>query len=71
MLKPRLRRRNRTIDNTIIDGFKTVDKKVSEYPEINWGPFRCEHVPETDDQDARGKMSTPEEIKKLRRNFLE
>ncbi|GGF87728.1 germination protein YpeB [Paenibacillus abyssi] len=25
-------------DNTIIDGFKTVDKKVEEYPEINWGP---------------------------------
>ncbi|ANE47987.1 sporulation protein [Paenibacillus swuensis] len=27
-----------TYDNTIIDGFKTVDKKVSEYDEINWGP---------------------------------
>lgn len=25
-------------DNTIIDGFKTVDKKVGEYPELNWGP---------------------------------
>ncbi|MBJ6363498.1 germination protein YpeB [Paenibacillus sp. GCM10012307] len=25
-------------DNTIIDGFKTVDKKVEGYPEINWGP---------------------------------
>lgn len=25
-------------DNTIIDGFKTVDKKVSEYPELDWGP---------------------------------
>ncbi|WP_028561322.1 germination protein YpeB [Paenibacillus pinihumi] len=27
-----------TRDNTIIDGFKTVDKKVEGYPEINWGP---------------------------------
>lgn len=25
-------------DNTIIDGFKMVDKKVEGYPEINWGP---------------------------------
>jgi spore germination protein len=27
-----------TQDNTIIDGFKTVDKQVGEYDEINWGP---------------------------------
>ncbi|MEF3301838.1 germination protein YpeB [Paenibacillus sp. GYB003] len=26
------------LDNTIIDGFQTVDKKVSEYEEMNWGP---------------------------------
>lgn len=25
-------------DNTIVDGFKTVDNKVAAYPEINWGP---------------------------------
>ncbi|QWU14656.1 spore germination protein [Paenibacillus sophorae] len=25
-------------DNTIIDGFKTVDKRVSAYPELDWGP---------------------------------
>lgn len=25
-------------DNTIIDGFKTVDKQVGEYPELDWGP---------------------------------
>lgn len=25
-------------DNTIIDGFKTVDKRVGEYPELDWGP---------------------------------
>lgn len=25
-------------DNSIIDGFKTVDKKVGEYPELDWGP---------------------------------
>ncbi|GAA0135573.1 germination protein YpeB [Paenibacillus sp. YSY-4.3] len=25
-------------DNSIIDGFKTVDKRVGEYPELEWGP---------------------------------
>ncbi|MDO7905095.1 germination protein YpeB [Paenibacillus sp. JX-17] len=25
-------------DNTIIDGFKTVDKKVTQYSELDWGP---------------------------------
>lgn len=29
---------NKSTDNTIIDGFKTVDKKVQEYPELDWGP---------------------------------
>jgi spore germination protein len=28
---------NTKLDNVIIDGFKAVDKKVSEYPEIDWG----------------------------------
>lgn len=26
------------MDNAIIDGFKTVDNKVTEYSEVNWGP---------------------------------
>ncbi|MHA0855480.1 germination protein YpeB [Paenibacillus sp. CMAA1364] len=25
-------------DNSIIDGFRTVDKTVGEYPELDWGP---------------------------------
>lgn len=25
-------------DNTIIDGFKTVDKRVAAYPELDYGP---------------------------------
>lgn len=27
-----------TMDNTILDGFRTVNKKVAEYPELDWGP---------------------------------
>ena len=26
-----------TMDNTIVDGFRTVNKKVQEYPELDWG----------------------------------
>ena len=29
---------NNTQDNSIIDGFRTVDKKVEAYPELDWGP---------------------------------
>ncbi|OBZ18801.1 germination protein YpeB [Bacillus sp. FJAT-27264] len=29
---------NKSEDNTIIDGFKTVDKRVAGYPELDWGP---------------------------------
>ncbi|WP_438445862.1 germination protein YpeB [Gorillibacterium sp. sgz5001074] len=29
---------SKQMDNTIVDGFKTVDKKVQEYGELNWGP---------------------------------
>ncbi|MEC0124306.1 germination protein YpeB [Paenibacillus pabuli] len=27
-----------TMDNSIVDGFRTVNKKVQEYPELDWGP---------------------------------
>ncbi|AJS58013.1 germination protein YpeB [Paenibacillus sp. IHBB 10380] len=29
---------DKMLDNSIIDGFKTVDKKVGDYPELDWGP---------------------------------
>ncbi|WP_440109880.1 germination protein YpeB [Paenibacillus sp. QZ-Y1] len=28
----------KAMDNTILDGFRTVNKKVQEYPELDWGP---------------------------------
>ncbi|GGH42603.1 spore germination protein [Paenibacillus sp. JGP012] len=27
-----------TSDNSIVDGFRTMNKKVQEYPELDWGP---------------------------------
>lgn len=29
---------DQTNDNSIVDGFRTVNKKVQEYPELDWGP---------------------------------
>jgi len=50
-------------DNTIIDGFKAVDKKVGAYPEINWGPageslHRVKNL-----RALSGNDATPEEIR--------
>ncbi|MBB3109257.1 spore germination protein [Paenibacillus phyllosphaerae] len=57
-------------DNTIIDGFKTVDKKVSEYPEINWGPSVASMYQKRSVQMLGGTKKTPEDIKKLAADFL-
>ncbi|WP_308639117.1 germination protein YpeB [Paenibacillus silvisoli] len=57
-------------DNTIIDGFKTVDKKVSEYPEINWGPSVASMYQKRSVKMLSGKQITPEEIKKQAAEFL-
>ncbi|RAP76410.1 germination protein YpeB [Paenibacillus montanisoli] len=57
-------------DNTIIDGFKTVDKKVAEYPEINWGPSVASMYQKRSVQMLSGTKTTPEEIKKQAAKFL-
>ena len=56
-------------DNTIIEGFKTVDKKVSEYPEINWGPSVSSMYQKRTIQMLGGKMVSAEDIKKLAAKF--
>ncbi|WP_139994650.1 germination protein YpeB [Paenibacillus paridis] len=50
--------------NVIVDGFKTVDKKVSEYPEINWGPSVTSMYQKRTFKVLSGKMVSSEEIKK-------
>ncbi|MBD3918772.1 germination protein YpeB [Paenibacillus sp. PR3] len=57
-------------DNTIIDGFKTVDKKVSEYPELNWGPSVASMYQKRTVKMLQGNNVTPEEIKKKAAEFL-
>ncbi|CAM4502402.1 spore germination protein [Paenibacillus endophyticus] len=56
-------------DNTIVDGFKTVDKKVSEYPEINWGPSVSSMYQKRTIKMLGGNLVTAEQVKKLAAKF--
>ncbi|WHX47397.1 germination protein YpeB [Paenibacillus woosongensis] len=50
-------------DNTIIDGFKTVDKRVGEYPELDWGPSVASIYNKRSVKKLGGKPVTVNEIK--------
>jgi spore germination protein len=57
-------------DNTIIDGFTTVDKKVGEYSDVKFGPstasvFQARNVSMLD-----GEEMTPEDVKRKAGEFL-
>lgn len=59
------------MDNTIIDGFKTVDKKVKdEYAEINWGPGMASIFENRSFTALSGPDMTAEEAKKKAAEFL-
>ncbi|XEC92773.1 germination protein YpeB [Paenibacillus tarimensis] len=57
-------------DNAIIDGFRTVDKKVNEYPELNWGPSVSAMFEKRTLTKLNGKKATPEEIRAKAADFL-
>lgn len=65
-----LAQKGENIDNSIIDGFKTVDDKVTEYEEVDWGPS----VPEIYEKRTFNKLSgvkmNPDQIKKKAAQFL-
>ncbi|WP_342436242.1 germination protein YpeB [Paenibacillus sp. FSL L8-0436] len=50
-------------DNTIIDGFKTVDKRVAAYPELDWGPSVASIYNKRSVKKLGGKPVTAEDIK--------
>ncbi|GGG57452.1 germination protein YpeB [Paenibacillus radicis (ex Gao et al. 2016)] len=56
--------------NGIIDGFKTMDKKVSEYPEINWGPSVSSMYQTRSVKMLGGKLVTADDIKKHVAEFV-
>ncbi|MFB9277253.1 germination protein YpeB [Cohnella cellulosilytica] len=57
-------------DNTIIDGFKAMDKQMGAYPESDWGPSAMSTDRELSTAGLEGKQMTPEEIKRKALEFL-
>jgi len=57
-------------DNTIIDGFKTVNKKVSAYEELNWGPSMASIYEKRTFNALDGNDTTEEEIRQKAEQFL-
>ncbi|MGB7998752.1 MAG: germination protein YpeB, partial [Anaerobacillus sp.] len=64
---------NQPQDNTIIDGFKTVDKQVEGYSEVNWGPevTHLNDKRENLDKNITGKKLNEEEAKEHVIDFLD
>ncbi len=61
---------NKQMDNTIIDGFKTVDKKVSEYEEIDFGPSTMTLYQSRKMSALSGPDMTAKQIKQKAAKFL-
>ncbi|MEK3792646.1 germination protein YpeB [Paenibacillus sp. FSL R7-0204] len=58
-------------DNTIIDGFKTVDKRVAAYPELDYGPSVASIYDKRSVKKLGGKPVTAEQIKGKAMKFAE
>ncbi len=58
------------LDNTIIDGFKTVDKKVTEYPELNWGPSVSSMYQKRTVKSLSGTDVSKQQVKSRAAEFL-
>ncbi|SMG27289.1 germination protein YpeB [Paenibacillus aquistagni] len=57
-------------DNTIIDGFKTVDNKVGQYPEINWGPSVASIYAKRSVRMLEGPPISEQDVKNKAMKFL-
>lgn len=57
-------------DNSIIDGFKAVDKQMGEYPENEWGPSAMSADRKLSTAGLDGKDMTADEVKKKAIAFL-
>lgn len=61
---------DKKMDNAIIDGFKTVDEKVSGYSEVEWGPSVLSLYEKRTPAMLDGKTVGEEEIRKSAIRFL-
>jgi germination protein YpeB len=57
-------------DNTIIDGFKAMDKQMGAYPESDWGPSAMSSDRKMSSAGLEGKQMSAEEIKSKALAFL-
>jgi spore germination protein len=59
-------------DNTIIDGFRTIEKRVQEFPEIDWGTnIQSQNKKKSQRiKGIDGKPITKEEAKRIALDFL-
>jgi spore germination protein len=59
-------------DNTIINGFKTVDKNVEGYSDVDWGPelTQIAHMKDIKYDDIKGEPVSESKAKKLAKKFL-
>lgn len=62
---------DKQMDNTIVDGFKTVDKKVQEYGELSWGPTMASLYQKRSYSGLPGMEVTAEEAKAKAAQFLQ
>ncbi|KOR88722.1 germination protein YpeB [Paenibacillus solani] len=58
-------------DNSIIDGFKTVDKKVEAYPELDWGPSVSSIYNKRSVKQLAGMPITEEDVKRKALKFAD
>ncbi|WP_079910710.1 germination protein YpeB [Paenibacillus sp. 32352] len=58
------------LDNAIIDGFQTMDKKVSEYSDVKWSPSVMNIYQKRDMKMLSGNDATAEEIRRKAAQFL-
>lgn len=59
------------MDNTIVDGFMTVDKKVSEYEEMDWGPSMASTYQKRSYNALAGMDINADEAKQKATQFLQ
>lgn len=62
---------NSVEDNSIIDGFKTVDKKVESYPELDWGPSVSSIYNKRSVKQLAGMPITEEDVKRKALKFAD
>ena len=68
-----LAQEDKQMDNTIIDGFKTINKSVEEFPEVDWGPGGIQSLTKKKDgrwKQLKGDKISSEEAKKKALSFL-